>query len=427
MSKQIVKELPDLIQARVIDEEIAQRIKDYYDKQPSQTANRLFVVFGILGALLVGMGIVLIVAHNWDDFPKVIKLIIGFLPLLIGQIVAAFVVLRKNDQRGWQEGSAVFLFFSVAISISIVSQVYNIEGDLAGFLLTWMCLTLPIMYILRSSVAAMLLIIGITWYACETGYFSYPYSDATPYWILLVLVLPFYHVEFLRKKVQNNFYYFITWLLVMSPTICLGIFADVGGELIMIAYMSLFSGFVIMSQMRPFRTDRVLTNAYLVIGSLGIVISLLMLSFDWFWNDLADVKKLGGQPELIVSLVVTLAAGYLLSLLLKTSSWNTINSKSYAFIIFILLFFLGIGAPAVSQLLVNVVILVFAIHTIRDGAQRNHLGILNYGLIIMTALIVCRFFDTDFSFVVRGLLFIGVGVGFFGANYYMIKKRKKQA
>src|SRR5688572_16480901 len=91
MSKQIVKELPDLIQARVIDEEIAQRIKDYYDKQPSQTANRLFVVFGILGALLVGMGIVLIVAHNWDDFPKVIKLIIGFLPLLIGQIVAAFV------------------------------------------------------------------------------------------------------------------------------------------------------------------------------------------------------------------------------------------------------------------------------------------------------------------------------------------------
>jgi hypothetical protein len=48
-------------------------------------------------------------------------------------------------------------------------------------------------------------------------------------------------------------------------------------------------------------------------------------------------------------------------------------------------------------------------------------------LLIITALIACRFFDTDFSFVVRGLVFIGVGVGFFATNYYMIKKRKKQA
>ena len=47
--------------------------------------------------------------------------------------------------------------------------------------------------------------------------------------------------------------------------------------------------------------------------------------------------------------------------------------------------------------------------------------------IILTALIVCRFFDTDFSFVVRGLLFIAVGAGFFVANIYMIRKRKPNA
>ena len=87
---------------------------------------------------------------------------------------------------------------------------------------------------------------------------------------------------------------------------------------------------------------------------------------------------------------------------------------------------LGLSSPGVSQLLINVLILILAIHTIRDGAQRNHLGILNYGLLIITALITCRFFDTDFSFVVRGLLFIGIGIGFFAANYYMIQKRKKQ-
>jgi hypothetical protein len=39
-------------------------------------------------------------------------------------------------------------------------------------------------------------------------------------------------------------------------------------------------------------------------------------------------------------------------------------------------------------------------------------------------LAVCRFFDTDLSFIIRGLLFVTVGIGFFATNYWMIKKRK---
>jgi hypothetical protein len=42
-------------------------------------------------------------------------------------------------------------------------------------------------------------------------------------------------------------------------------------------------------------------------------------------------------------------------------------------------------------------------------------------------LIGCRFFDTDMSFVIRGLLFVGIGVGFFVMNIYMIRKRKAVA
>src|SRR6187431_2280469 len=87
MSKQILKDLPDLIKAEVITEETAEKIKSYYSHQYPPT-NRLFIVFGILGALLVSMGIVLIIAHNWDILPKVIKLAIGLLPLLAGQVMA---------------------------------------------------------------------------------------------------------------------------------------------------------------------------------------------------------------------------------------------------------------------------------------------------------------------------------------------------
>jgi uncharacterized membrane protein len=427
MSKQILKDLSDLVMAQVITEETAEKIKSHYSSLPSQSSNRLFIVFGILGALLVSMGVVLIIAHNWDLLPKPIKLSIGLLPLLLGQLTAGYLIVKKSESKAWIEGTATFLFIAIAISISIVSQVYNIEGNFGRFLLVWMGLSLPIIYVLRSSMASLLYISGITWYACEVAYFNYPHGHAWWYWLLFALVLPFYYVEFIQKGLKNNFFYFPSWLLALSLTVCLGVFIDANGELIMIAYMCLFSGYVIMSEMEAFDTGRVISNAYLVVGSLGVIISLLMLSFDFYWDELADSSPENTLEgiELIVAIVGTLMAGVLLFLHLRNRSLNEVNSKAFAFIIFIALFFVGMNAPTAAQLLINLLILLFAVHTIRRGAHRNHLGILNYGLLIITALVLCRFFDTDFSFVVRGLLFISVGIGFFAANFYMIQKRKK--
>jgi len=427
MSKQILKELSDLVNAQVITDETAEKIKSYYSGQVSHSTNRLFIVFGILGALLVGMGIVLIIAHNWDILPKVVKLATGLLPLLIGQTIAGVLIFKKSDNRTFREATGAFLFAAVAISISIVSQVYNIEGSLGNFLLVWTSLTLPIVYVLRSSMASLLYISGITWYACEVSYFSYPHGHAWWYWLLLILILPFYYLEFLKDGNKNNFFYFHSWLLALSLTVCLGVFADNHGELIMIAYMGLFSAFVIVSELPTFNTGRVISNAFLVIGSLGVIISLLILSFDFYWSEVIDSKNLTEGIEFAVSIITTLIASVLLFIHLRGKSLTEINSKSFAFIVFIALFSIGLSAPTMAQLLTNVVILVFAVNTIRNGAQRNHLGILNYGLLIITALILCRFFDTDFSFVVRGLLFISVGIGFFATNFYMVRRRKRQA
>jgi hypothetical protein len=94
--------------------------------------------------------------------------------------------------------------------------------------------------------------------------------------------------------------------------------------------------------------------------------------------------------------------------------------------VFILLFFLGVFEPQLAQWLTNVLVLSIAFITTWRGAQQDNIVILNYGLLIMTALIICRFFDTDVSFVIRGILFMATGVSFFAANYWIIKKRKLQ-
>jgi uncharacterized membrane protein len=63
----ILKELDELTKAQVISPESAENIRNYYKSKQEQSGNRLFIVFGILGAILVGLGLILIIAHNWDD------------------------------------------------------------------------------------------------------------------------------------------------------------------------------------------------------------------------------------------------------------------------------------------------------------------------------------------------------------------------
>ena len=72
----------------------------------------LIIVFGVLGAILVGLGMVLIIAHNWDDLSRMTKTGLAFLPLLLGQGLCGYVLLRKQDSVAWRESATAFLFFA---------------------------------------------------------------------------------------------------------------------------------------------------------------------------------------------------------------------------------------------------------------------------------------------------------------------------
>jgi uncharacterized membrane protein len=427
MSDSILKDLDELLSQHVITDDEAARIRTYYNQKPQPENNRLVIVFGILGSLLVGMGLVLIIAHNWDVLPKPVKLAIALLPLFIGQMICGYLAWKKSTSVAWREGASVFVVFAVATAIAIVSQVYNIEGNFANFLFVWMLLCLPLMYVMRSSAASLLFWIGITWYACEDGYFR-SYSDiAYKYWILAFAALPWYW-QLCRKKLHSNFTYLHHWIIAGSLIITLGTFADHSEELLIPAYMFLFGIFVLIGQLRMFSPQRLLANAYLILGSLGIVTLLLMLSFDWYWAELERKEAMDWifSVEAIVCVVLVVLAVILFVRLFKTTRANEMLSKSYVIPVFIVLFMVGNVEPYGAQILTNIFILVLAVYTIREGAKADHLGRMNYGLMILTLLIICRFFDTDLSFVIRGLLFVLVGLGFFGMNYRMVKKRKER-
>ncbi|MEO5648053.1 MAG: DUF2157 domain-containing protein, partial [Chitinophagaceae bacterium] len=326
----------------------------------------------------------------------------------------------------WRESASSFLFFAVGASISLISQVYNIPGNLASFIFTWMLLCLPVIYIMQSSVVSILYLIGITFYATETNYWTYQSSGSYYYWLLLLLTLPHYY--FLNKNQRlSSFTALHNWLIPLSLTICLGTIAQRHGELMFVGYMSMFGLFCILANSAIFKAQNPTREGYSALESLGTISLLLALSFTWFWSELrsqnftwSEVLK---SPEFIVTMIISLLALYFIFIQKRVRSLHHVTPTEPVFLIFIFIFMIGLVSP-IAVILINLLVLAIGVLTIRNATRTHNLGTLNYGLLIIASLVVCRFFDTDLSFVLRGILFLVVGIGFFTANSYMIKKRK---
>ncbi len=422
----IRKELTELVQAGLINEETAGRIQEYYNTKAGPPQNKLLVVFGILGAILVSLGIILILAHNWDDLNRGTKTVIAFIPMLVGQALCAYTLFRRPDSVTWRESASAFLFISIGACISLIGQVYNVPGSLSGYLMTWMLLGLPLVYIMKSSASSILYIIGITIYACSTGYWNEEGFVTYYYWGLLLLILPHYYLLY-RNQHEGNFFTFHNWFIPLSVIIALGTLARDFEEFMFVAYVSLFGLFYIIGNFAFLKEGKIRNNGYLVLGAAGTVAIMLALSFDWFWQDLRSSEVLMNEVthslEFIVTCVITVLALVMLFLQKRNQTPPDYRLMEFVFLGFIVIFFIGFTSP-MAALLINVLLLTIGINTIREGAKRDHLGILNYGLLIVTALVICRFFDTELSFIIRGILFVAVGFGFFFANYATIKKRK---
>ena len=422
------KQLQELIKAGVITEEVAGKITAYYEAKEHKSPNMLFVVFGVIGSLLIGLGLILIIAHNWDILSRLTKTILAFVPLVAGQVIAGYTLLKKTDNKTWRESSATFLFFAIGATMALISQIYHLSGSLTAFLFTWLLLAVPLVYLLRSSMASLLYIAGISYYVSQAGYNYYEKSGGNYYWLLLLLILPFYYWLY-KNKPDSNALRFHHWFLPLSVLLALGSFAGKYDDIMFVAFISQLGFYYLIGQTDYFTKQKLVNNSYKIIGSLGTVGILLVASFKWFWVGLGHenirTKSLFSSPEFIVSVLLTIFAGVLFFYSIKSKFLKQIKPVSLVFMIFPLIFLVGIYYPVVATILINLVLFVISIYTIKEGIDQKHLITLNYGLLILTVLIISRFLDINMSFVLRGVLFILIGIGFFVVNYRMLKKEKK--
>ncbi|MEJ7766816.1 MAG: DUF2157 domain-containing protein [Chitinophagaceae bacterium] len=428
MNRQLLRDIPELMKADVISEDTALRIISYYKEQNKTSPNILTVVLAVLGALLVGSGILLVIAHNWDELSRPVKTGLSFFPLLAAQLACAYTLFKRKDNRGWRESSGILLFFAVGASITLISQIYQVSGSISGFLLTWVLLGLPMVYILSASTVALLCLAAITWYASIVGYSGSPGEIPFMYAIVILFLIPHYFHLF-KKDSGSRVLHIYHWSAAVSVANILGSFSNNAGswfEWVFLLYCILFTIYYRIGLTDYFLNKRLIKNPFLLIGLSGIIVILLIWSFRFLWIERKTPISLklfnDPLPYLILTGVTVLL---LISWRYRRQQVNRMSEPAtYSFAVLLLLFAGFHNFPSIALLIVNAWIFFIALYFIRKGSRQDHFGILNVGLVILASLTVCRFFDDTIPFIWRGILFVAAGAGFFLTNYLMLRKRK---
>jgi uncharacterized membrane protein len=428
-------QLPELIAAGAISSENAAKIENHY-RSVETRSNFGFIILATVGAALVGAGIILLIAHNWDDLGRATRTVIAFVPLLVAQALVAFVLMRRNESRPWREAVAVFDVAAVATAISLISQTYQIQGSFADFMKVWLLLSIPIVYLLRTTIGAVVYVIGaVVWLDSRWGFVFGRTENPMLFWGFLLLAVPYFWICFRRNR-DSGETATLGVVLALATVFGLGVTAEYAkADLGAIAFAGLLTTIYLCGIKFFPRTDERL-HIIALLGGIGIGITAIVLSFKSLWHvsHTASWGQQSGAQNLSVAieLLFPIAAICLLARDVFRKQWRfSLSAAVFPLVVAIVWGIVrwcdALGTDSRCEFggatLINCYALWLGIDILTRGIRSNSLARANFGLLLIAVLAISRFFDSDLSFVTRGIGFIVVGAGFLVANILLFKKR----
>lgn len=137
-----------------------------FETQHPQRSNWWLYSFMILGAAIIGLGVISLIAANWAEIPDSVKLGADFLLLAI----LAFGIFQQypNQQHGvWFEVLVVGFMLLCLATIGLIAQIFHVGGQWYHALLFWAVITFLLSLFARNTFTLFfwvtLFLLGILW------------------------------------------------------------------------------------------------------------------------------------------------------------------------------------------------------------------------------------------------------------------------
>lgn len=392
------------------------------------------IIFSCLGAVIIGLGVILLLAYNWDKIHRLYKL-----GMIIGAIVIAHGIglrLFFASTRYRNLGEALCLLGTMLFGAGIwlVAQIYHIEEHFTTAFLLWGMGAFLLALVMSSIPQAILSAVLIaTWCVTERVTFDV----AMPVAPLLIFCLGVF--AWLKQS------RILLAIVIPAFVICFEVVVPHSEDVWSVNLSLLEIGAMLVAFQLLVRRVGNFPKSSAVFGFFGWVL-FLVLVFILAFPDAYNEWMLGAVREMSMS---TAAWQYLLgaacmavwiAILLyhvfrvETPDRQLIGLETYlipltVLFIFTRLFFWPdytvysdwtIAAP------LNMVFLVLSVGMITRGCRRALIGPTVIGSLLLIALMLARFFDLFGSLVVRGLVFLVVGAGLFAEGIFYSRARRRK-
>lgn len=125
----------------------------------SSKSSALYGVLGI-GAISIVIGIISIIAANWHNISKEMKLLANFIWLT--SLAIGIFISDRGNRRFIREALILLLFGSIIGSIALIGQIYHLESHPFKAFSLWLLIGTPIILFSETKYAAHILAMALS-------------------------------------------------------------------------------------------------------------------------------------------------------------------------------------------------------------------------------------------------------------------------
>lgn len=152
--------------AGLIDAATAAALRSDADDRPGGVS--FGFILSILAAVLIGAAVLLLIAANWEQFPRLLR--VGMIFALIAGGYVGGAILKARDNDGFAEAAYILAAVAFGAGIALIAQMYHLSGDETQAILVWCAGTALAALGMRSSpLTAGAVLLAATWMVLVTN------------------------------------------------------------------------------------------------------------------------------------------------------------------------------------------------------------------------------------------------------------------
>jgi uncharacterized membrane protein len=428
MSKKIQwlhNEINKWLKDGIITENQSERLRTCYPLPPDKAWGKM--IFSSMGAVIFGLGVILLIAYNWYEMHRFVKLSLIFLALAAAHGSAFYLGKKSSSFSALKESLHLLGTMLFGAGIWLVAQIYNINAHYPTGFLIWSLGALLLGWTLPSVAQGIIVSVLLTIWTISEGVSFNNYSPVP--WIIIVLSL--FPLAVSLRSGMLLFSAAGAFLISISQA-CGGI----SGTLVMPVLFLCSALFLSLSLLvRDRNLPASFSRVFSLYGNIIYFVFIYILTFPKAIDGLLSVhfdKPLSSQYFMTFFLF---AAVPWTILIIRTIKEPVRTKKSrpdyFAVPISLLVVFLRTLSPIHmnnwgSAAVFNGIFLIHCILLISYGCRTIRLRYAVSGCLFLSALLFARYTDLFESLLARSFVFLVMGAFVFTVGIYYSKSKKEK-